>query len=85
MKYVVCVPDGCAQLDETASGWLTADGVSWQPGRQIYDRTEDGPAEVGDEIGRRRAVVAGPAGVVIFDRWGDGLHVFYSPLAELVE
>jgi hypothetical protein len=78
-----CQPDPCAALDETATGYLSADGITWQAARVIYQRHEDSPPEVGDEVGNDRAVVAGAAGVVIADDWRDGLHVFFGPLGEL--
>lgn len=78
-----CQPIGCGLIDEIATGWLSADGVAWQPGAQIYQRSEAMPSEIGDEVGEHRAVAAGAGGVVVLDRWFQALHVFWAPLAEL--
>jgi hypothetical protein len=83
-RIVDCPADGCV-LDELGQAWLSDDGVSWQLDSQIYERNETGPSEGGDMIEHPRAVAAGSAGVVVFDRWYTAQHVFFAPLATFAE
>ncbi|MDQ3938546.1 MAG: hypothetical protein M3253_07675 [Chloroflexota bacterium] len=86
-SYIVgeCQPDGCMFIEELGQAWLSEDGVAWQLNSQIYERNESLPDELGDEVGHRRAVVVGAAGVVVFDRWFDAHHVFFAPLGTFAE
>jgi hypothetical protein len=80
-----CQPDACVEVEEVAGGWLSNDGVTWRPGAEVYSRREQVPAEVGDEVGHRRAVVVGASGAVVFDPWYGAQHVFYAPLGSFAQ
>jgi hypothetical protein len=83
--YIVgeCQPTPCMAIEEIGQAWvMMPDGSAWERDSDIYTRFEALPDELGDEIEHRRAVAAGSGGMVVFDRWFDALHVFWTPLAK---
>jgi hypothetical protein len=70
---------GCFGIDELGLTYTSAQGTSWSPGPQVYERFEDAPSEIGDMVEHPREVAAGPLGVIVIDDWFDGPHVFFAP------